>query len=102
MSKKKMLAYALIPMLGLGLLAAGSASAHGMFSGFGLFSGSVTPDEIAERQTQMFEHQASILGLSAAEVKAAWAEGKSMQELMEEKGISEETVKTRLKEQRLT
>jgi len=101
MSKKKVLAYALLPVLGLGILAAGTVSAHGMFGGGFGFLDNATPDEIASRQNEMFANQAQILGVSVDEIKAAWASGKSMSELMSEKGISEEQVQARMKEKRV-
>jgi len=100
---KRLAAYALVPVLGIaGLLGTSVASAHGL-GGFG-FGGpsSLTPDEIATRQQTMFAHEASILGLSVDEVKAAWAEGKSMKELMTAKGITQEQVQARMKAEQLT
>lgn len=91
--KKKMLAYAFLPVLGLSLVGVNAASAHGMFGGLG----SATPEEIATRHTKMFEQEANILGLSVDEVKAAWAEGKNLQELAKEKGIKQEDIQARMK-----
>jgi hypothetical protein len=95
--KNKIAVYALLPVLGLGILGPGIASAMG----FGWF-GNVEPTEVAGRFQEMFEHKANILDTSAEEIKDAWATGKSMKDLMEEKGISEEDVQARMKEARIT
>jgi hypothetical protein len=49
----------------------------------------------------MFERQAQILGLGVDEVKNAWAEGKTMRQIIEEKGISLDQIQARMKEARL-
>ena len=91
--KKKYLVYALAPMtLGLGLLSMQMASAHGLFGGFN----NLTPEQIATRQQDMFQQEANILGLSVDEVKTAWAEGKTMQELATAKGITSEQLQTKM------
>jgi hypothetical protein len=82
--KKK---YLLVPALSLLLLGAGTASAHGWFTP------AATPQETAARATQMFEKQASLLGIGVDEYKQAWAEGKTMQEIAESKGITQEQLK---------
>lgn len=95
MKYKKIAAFAAIPALALGMLGLSqSASAQGLFGG--VFT-KATPEEIATHQTNMFQHQAELLGLSVDEVKQAWAEGKGMKELIEEKGIDPETIKTKMK-----
>lgn len=94
--KKK---YLILPILAFAFLIAGSVSACGFGGFFGW--GSVDSEKIAERQQAMFERQAQILGISVEEVKNYWAEGKTMKEIMEEKGISEEQIQTRMKELRL-
>lgn len=89
---------AIISLVGLGALGvAGIASAYG---GFGGFMSQATPEEIAQHQQQMFEHQAEMLGLSTDEVKDAWAEGKTFQELAEVNGISEDELKAKMQETR--
>lgn len=90
-----MLVYAFVPaMLGVGLFTVNIASAHGWFSGFGTLSA----DEIASRQQERFQHEADILGISVDEVKNAWAQGKSLWELAEEKGITQEQIQQRMKD----
>lgn len=91
------MAYVFLPMLGLGLLGgANAASAHGFFPS------KATPVEIATRQQAMFESQASLLGVSVDEIKAAWADGKSLSTLAAEKGVSEAALKEKMKAKRLT
>ena len=92
--KKKYLAYGVIPAFAL-MLVAGVASAHGL--GFGM--NNATPEEIAERQTTMFQHQANLLGTSLEEVKNAWAKGQTVLELAQEKGITEEQLRTKMQTQ---
>ncbi len=73
--KSKLLAYAIIPTIGLGFLGMNVASAHGFFGGFGSM---VTSDQIATRQQNMFQNEAQLLGISIDEVKNAWAQGKTI------------------------
>lgn len=96
--KAKTLAYTLAPALAIGLLAAGAASAHGWFGGFGF---NAAPEEIAARQTSMFQQHANLLGVSVDEMKNAWASGKTMRDLAQEKGITDDQLQAKLKEQRL-
>lgn len=97
MKKKKLFVYGFLPaVLGFGLIGLNAASAHMGGFGFG-FGAQPSADEIASRHQTMFDQQANILGLSVDEVKAAWASGKSMQTLMQEKGITQEQVQTRVK-----
>lgn len=91
--KTRYLAYAALPALIAGVAIAGNASAHGWFM-------SATPEEIASRHTAMFEAQAKLLGMSVDEFKAAWAEGKTLREIAEAKGISEEELRTRMQNER--
>lgn len=73
-----------------------SASAMG-FPGMNTLSS----DEIASRQAQMFQSQASLIGASLDEVKNAWAEGKNFMTLAKEKGITEEQLQAKMKTERL-
>lgn len=95
---RKLLAYALAPMLGLGLLGGASVvSAHG----FGLGgSSNITPEQVAVAHQTMFEKQAALLGLNVEIIKAGWAEGKSLKEIAEANGISLETLRAKMQEQR--
>ena len=61
----------------------------------------LSADEIATRQTQMFQEQATMLGLSIDDIKVAWASGKDLKTLATEKGISMDTVKQKMEAKRL-
>ena len=92
--KKKLFAYTLLPVLGLSLLAGASlTSANGFFF-------SATPDEIATHHQEMFQSQAQLLGVTTEEVKAAWAEGKTLQDLAKEKGMTDEEFQQKMKDAR--
>lgn len=84
---------ALPVMLGIGLFSAHPASANSLF--FGLGHRNATPEEITSRHLHMFQEQADLLGIPQDDVKNAWAEGKSMADLMKEKGVTEEQVRER-------
>ena len=94
MNKKKFLRYGL-PALALTLLVgAGTASA----SGFGSFSkNNLTPEQIIARHNDMFQQQADLIGANLDEVKNAWANGTSFIDLAKSKGITEDTLKARIK-----
>lgn len=99
MKSKKILFYSIVPVLaGVTIIGATQASANGLF-GFGK---NATPQEIASRHTEMFQEWANFLGISIDDVKNAWAQGKTMQELAAEKGITKEQLQTKMKEARLT
>lgn len=86
---------ALLGALGLATLGVFSASAMG-FGGMGANS-NLSADEIATRQTAMFAQQASLIGTSVDEVKTAWAEGKNLMTLAQEKGLTKEQVQAKMK-----
>jgi len=92
--KKKYLIYTILPITAFTIVGGGIALACGWFGGMGNFS----PDEIAQRQQTMFEREAQILGISVDEVKNYWAEGKTIKEIMEEKGITQEQIQTKMRE----
>jgi len=92
--KKKYLIYTILPAMAFAVLGAGIASACGWFGGFG----NLSPDEIATRQQTMFQNEAQILGISVDELKEDWAEGKTVQQIMQEKGITQEQVQARMKD----
>ena len=93
---KKVLAYLVLPVMALSVVGLSSVSAHGWFGGFS----NATPEEIATRQQEMFDHKAELLGVSSDTVKEAWSEGKSLIEIAEENGVSEEELKNRMVETR--
>jgi hypothetical protein len=96
--KNKILAYSFISgILGLGLIGAPIASAHGFFGGFS----NVTPDQIATQQQTMFQNEATMLGISVDEVKTAWAAGKSIQDIIKEKNLNTDQIKQRMQDARL-
>lgn len=109
---KKAIAYYVLPVLGLVAvmgLGAGSVYAKGpngaggmMLGGLGGFNRNLTADEVVARHAEMFQHQADLLGVSVDEVKTAWAAGKNMKDLMEEKGVSQEQVQAKMKAQHET
>jgi len=92
--KKKYLIYTILPAMAFSVLGAGIASAYGWFGGFG----NLSSDEIATRQQTIFQNEAQILGISIDELKEDWAEGKTTRQIMQEKGITEEQVQTRMKD----
>lgn len=105
MKNKKLAALAAVPILAAGLTAATAFAASGsgavFFKGVGMHIGmNASPEEMATAQTGIFTSEASILGVSEDEVKNAWAEGKDLRTLAEEKGISEESIRAKMKELR--
>lgn len=93
--KKKYLAYGIVPAFALALAGAGVASAHG----FGFDLSNLTPQEIAQKQTDHFTKQAALLGVSVDEVKTAWAKGQTLQELATAKGITADQLKAKMQAQ---
>ncbi len=116
---KKIIIYGIVPALALTLLGAGVVSAQnsienvsdtvpasrGMFMmgvghGGGFMRGELgTPEEFVQRQSTLFTEQAALTGISVEEIKAAWAEGKGLQILLEEKGIDPSTIKEKMQAQ---
>ncbi len=96
---KKYLAYAVLPVMGLGLLGAGIASAHGIGFGFGQ---NATPQEIASRQQTMFQNEANLLGISVDEVKSAWAQGKTIAQIAQDHGITQAQLQQKMQDTRLS
>lgn len=91
--------YLIIPAVALLVfVAANSASA---FGGRGEMIG-IGKDK--ESWTKNFEEriaeQASILGISVAEIKSAWAEGKNIHDIAKEKGISDEDLRSKMQSKR--
>ncbi len=93
--KHRILALAIVPALGLSLLGVNIASAHGFGYGFGGMK-HATPEEIASKHQTMFEQQAQLLGITVDEVKNAWAEGKTIQDIITEKGITQDQIQARM------
>ena len=82
-----------LPVLALTFLGTGIASAHGGW-------GSMDPIEAAKQQQTMFEKQASVLGINVSELKDDWAQGKTLQDIAKEKGISETDLRAKMDAQR--
>lgn len=88
---KYLLYAALVPAAAIGLVGMHAASAHGLFV-------SATPDEIAARQETMFSNEAAFLGISVDEVKSAWAQGKTLRDMAQEHGITDEQLRVKAQE----
>lgn len=95
--KHKWLAYAALPVLGVGLASAGMASAHGFGFGF-MGMSNVTPDQIASNQVAAFQNIANLLGLSVDDVKNGWAQGKSISQIAQDHGITLDQLKQKMKD----
>jgi len=93
--KKTTTTFIALAVISAGIAGAGIASAHGMF---GPGPSALTPEEQAQHQQTMFEHKAELLGVSSDTVKQAWAEGKTLSDIAEEQGISEEELRSRLQD----
>jgi hypothetical protein len=97
--KKKNIVYALIPVMALGVtLGVQAVSAHGWFG----MMNNATPAEVAAREQSWFKQEADLLGVTVDEVKDAWAQGKTMRELAQEKGITDAQMQEKMKAQRET
>ena len=98
-NKIRLLAYAAaaIPVVGAGLVGLNIASAHGL----GFFgSGSLTPDQIAVQHQTMFQNEADLLGISVDEIKNGWAQGKTIAEIAQEHGITQDQLQQKIKDAR--
>lgn len=90
---KKLFAYVLLPVVSFSILGAGIASANG----WGWFGGSYNtdPTQFASQQQTMFQQRAQLLGVTIDEIKNAWAQGKTISQLAQEKGISQADLQKR-------
>lgn len=97
--KNKKLIYSLLSgVIGFGALGINMVSAHG-FGGFGMGmfgATTLTPDQIATRQQTMFQNQATILGISVDDVKSEWAQGKTLSQIIADKGIDKTQLMARI------
>lgn len=103
--KLKVLAYSAIPLVGLAMLSANIASAHG-FDGFGRMFGlssetDLTPAQVATTLENKFQSDATLLGISVDDVKAGWALGKTLSQIAAEHNITAEQLKQKIKDQHL-
>ncbi len=83
---KKFLIAALLAIGIFSLVGVSIVSAQGWFKG-GL---NLDPEQIVQRQNQMFKNRAELLGISIDQIKEYWAQGKNMQEIIEELGVNKE------------
>jgi hypothetical protein len=105
-NKLKIIAYSAIPLVGLAMLSANIASAHG-FDGFGgglgRWSGAGgNSAEFATNLQNKFQNEANLLGISVDEVKTGWAQGKTLEQIAAEHNITTEQLQQKFKDQRLT
>lgn len=95
-NKKK---YLVIPAVALAtLLAGGAVSAHG----FGGFMPKGDPQQMATQWEEKISEHAGFLGISVDEMKAKWAEGKNLQQIAAEKGITQQQLQEKMKAARET
>lgn len=80
------------------LLSASAASAYGGRGGMGI--GSSDPTTLVKNFEDRMNEQASILGISVADMKTAWAEGKNIHDIAKEKGISDTDLRAKMQAQR--
>ncbi|OGH64955.1 MAG: hypothetical protein A2821_00570 [Candidatus Magasanikbacteria bacterium RIFCSPHIGHO2_01_FULL_41_23] len=85
-------AFVLAGLIGVGSVSASGMGAKGLhgFRGFG--GGVADPDKWAEQMNQ----NASLLGISVDEMKTYWVQGKNIQDIALEKGITQEQLKTKM------
>jgi len=93
---KKYSIYGILPLAVLALFITNTASAHGW--GWGK---NIDPQELAQRQQEMFQEQADLLGTTTDKVKDSWAKGQTLADLAGELGISETDLQAKLKANRL-
>ena len=89
----KLLSYFLVSLGILGLAGVGVASAYGWF-------GNLSPEDTAARFQNMFEKKAEILGITVDKFKDGWAEGKTLKDIAEEQGITQEQLQERMRERK--
>jgi len=92
--KKKVLTATILSVAALALVGGGTAYAHGWF---GFMSGT-TPEEFVQKQQNIFQQQADILGINIDAVKNGWTRGQSLQEIAEANGISESDLQAKFEE----
>ncbi len=96
--KYKSVVYVALPVVALSLYLGFSGVVQaGFFGGMNNF----TPEQIVTRHQTMFQEQADLLGINVAEVKDAWSQGKTVADLMKEKGITQEQIQAKMKDVKL-
>lgn len=93
---KKYSIYTSLPIAALALFISQSVSAHGWS-----WSKNLDPQKVAQRQQEMFQEQANLLGTSVEKVKDSWAKGQTLADLAEEIGVSETDLQAKIKANRL-
>ncbi len=92
--QKKYLLYGMIPALLIGAGGLTAASAHGTFG----WRGQADPAEAAADQTQRFEEEAALLGISVEQVKEYWAKGMTPRDIIDELGLNETDIQNRMRD----
>lgn len=92
MKKKTLLQFLVIAGI-LGFAGVGVVSAHGGFGWMGTFD----PEKFVERQQEMFQKQADILGIGIDKVKNYWSEGKTLKEMSQAEGIADDELLEKMK-----
>ncbi len=103
-NKLKIVAYSAIPLVGLAMLSANIASAHG-FDGFGGMMGFGSGGNSAEATANLqarFQNEATLLGIDVDSVKNGWAQGKTLEQIAIENNITAEQLQQKIKDQRLS
>jgi hypothetical protein len=95
--KKKLLMYGILPAFAVAVLGVNQASAHGWFGMLG--NNNATPDEIAQNQTNLFQREADLLGISLDAVKQGWSEGKTFAQIAQDNGINQTDLQNKMKAQ---
>ncbi|MDP2950912.1 MAG: hypothetical protein Q8N55_00860 [bacterium] len=90
---KKIITIALVSLSVLAV--SGTALAFGGW-GMGGFANNITPQEQAEHFTGMLSAKAGVLGITADQMKAYWVQGKPIQEIATELGITKEQMQTKM------
>lgn len=88
---RKVSLLSLAALASLGIMSASAMGPGGM--GFGT---TLSADELAARHMEMFQEHANILGISVADAKAAWAQGKNLFTFAKEKGISQTDLQAKM------
>lgn len=95
---KKRTKYVIVPAVALlALLAAGGIAQARGFGGGYMMMGNADPATIAQRFDQKISQDAGLLGISVDEMKADWAQGKTIADIAKEKGISQADLKTKMR-----
>jgi len=92
----KLVVFSLIIITAVSAISISAASAKGWLRG----GYNLNPEQQVDRQTQMFEHQADMLGITVDQVKDYWSQGKNIREIAEELGIDEQAMQQKMEQNR--